>query len=112
MEEETKLPISEERVELSGWDSSGTFFLETGFLIGLSEGEMFAELKQRVELGAPVFIRRLNGQANAGGILAIYQIKAIESHGANGAGCVRLRLLKPTRPFAVTEGSGNHRKRS
>jgi hypothetical protein len=112
MKEDAKLPITEERVELSGWDSSGKFFLEIAYLIGLGESEMFAELNQGVQLGAPIFVRRLDWQAKAGDIPAIYQVKAIESRGANGAGCVRLRLLKPIRPFTEPECSENPYKQS
>ncbi len=110
MEEEINLPISEERVELSGWDISGKFFLEAAYLIGLAEGEIFAELRQRVKLGAPIFVRRLGGESRPGDLPTIYQIRAVESRGANGSGCVRLRLLKPVQTFAEPEGLGSGRK--
>jgi hypothetical protein len=110
MEEAVQLPVCEERVELSGWDYSGKFFLETSYLIGSAEGEIFAEVKQKIRLGAPIFVRRLGWKAISGDVPAVYQIKAVESRGSNGSGCVRLRLLKPIRSFPVVEDSGNHRE--
>jgi hypothetical protein len=103
MREQAKLSLSRGRMELSGWDGEGNFFVVHARLAALGDGELFAELKPKVHAGAKVFARPLAGTENGGNVPAVYRVLGVEDRGTREPGGVRLALLKPARPFPQLE---------
>jgi hypothetical protein len=98
-QEESQSPISREGMELSGWDGKGKFFVVNARLAVLGDGELFGELEPKLQAGARVFARPLDGMEKGREVPAVYRVEAAEDHGMGQAGCVRLALLKPARSF-------------
>lgn len=81
-------------VEVSGWDASENFFVETTGLTWTAEGTKQISLHQRVREGSVIFVRLMQPVASADSYPIACQTMKVVERGAGGA-IVRLSQLHP-----------------
>jgi hypothetical protein len=83
------------RVEVSGWDTKETFFVEKTILEWEGEGKKEIALKSPLREGCVVFVRLLQPVASGNNFPIAYQARTIASQDANGRARVGLERLRP-----------------
>ncbi|HEV2387214.1 MAG TPA: hypothetical protein VGS20_08160 [Candidatus Acidoferrales bacterium] len=83
---------TEYQVEVSGWDSSETFFVERTTLELGEEGDRFVHLRHPLRPGLMVFLRLIDSRAGSPSLPIAYQVKEVTSAGAEGVN--RASLLR------------------
>jgi hypothetical protein len=90
----TRSPVASYRVEVSGWDSQGAFFVETTTLEWSEEAGKRVFLRSTVASGEIVFVRLLD---SAGRQQIPVACQVVGVCGADGRGCYELALA-PVQP--------------
>ena len=83
------------RVEVSGWDSSESFFVEKTALIWGPDAQRQAILKSRVREGCVLFVRLLQSAAMLNNAPIAYQAVGVERPPSAGGTLVVLAPLPP-----------------
>jgi len=90
------------RVEVSGWDSKETFFVEKTILEWEGEGKKEIALKSPLREGSVVFVRLLQPIASGNNFPIAYQTRTIAGQDANGRARVGLERLRPRAAYKDT----------
>ena len=90
------------RVEVSGWDASENFFVETTILNWSGDEGKQISLRSPVREGCVVFVRLLRPFVNADSIPVAYQVSQLVEQEASGCTTVRLAQLYPREPVKRT----------
>jgi len=90
------------RVEVSGWDTKETFFVEKTILEWEGEGKKEIALKSPLREGCVVFVRLLQPVSTSSSFPVAYQARMIAGQDANGRARVGLERLKPKASFKDT----------
>jgi hypothetical protein len=83
------------RVEVSGWDSSETFFVEKTSLTWTQNGERQITLKCDLREGSVIFVRLLQPTAMVNNIPVAYQVKQAGPRDSNGRVRISMIQLRP-----------------
>lgn len=83
------------RVEVSGWDSSESFFVEKTSLTWTQNGERQITLKCDLREASVIFVRLLQPTATVNNIPVAYQVKKVAARDANGRVHISLIQLRP-----------------
>lgn len=90
-----QLESSSYRVEVSGWDSSETFFVEKTALTWSQNGEKHIILKSDLREGCVIFVRLLQTTPMVSNIPIAYQVIAVSPRDANGRSHISMTQLRP-----------------
>jgi len=90
------------RVEVSGWDTKETFFVEKTILEWEGEGKKEIALKSRLREGCVVFVRLLQPVTTGNSFPIAYQARTIAGQDANGRARVGLERLRPKASYKDT----------
>ena len=83
------------RIEISGWDMSGTFFVENTELDWSDENGKMVYLLHRVREGALVFVRLIHPTAASYTFPVAYQVEKASPEAVGGRWGVHLAQLHP-----------------
>jgi hypothetical protein len=83
------------RVEVSGWNVKGVFFVEKAMLFWTAEEEKSVELMSRLQKGCVVFVRLVQTTVGDASFPVAYRVLSIASDDSAGRGKVSLRQLCP-----------------
>jgi hypothetical protein len=83
------------RVEVSGWNVKGTFFVEKAVLHWTALGEKSVRLIARLHEGCVVFVRLIHATTGNINFPVAYRVLTIASDDLEGRGCVSLMQLHP-----------------
>ena len=83
------------RVEVSGWNVKGAFFVETAVLHWTDLSEKSVELMSRLHEGCVVFVRLIHATTGNINFPVAYRVLNIGADDLEGRGCVSLRQLHP-----------------
>jgi hypothetical protein len=83
------------RVEVSGWNVKGIFFVEQAMLHWTDVGEKSIELISRLREGCVVFVRLIHATTGNINFPVAYRVLNIACDDLEGRGCVSLRQLHP-----------------
>jgi len=84
------------RIEISGWDKNGSFFVENTDLEWSEESGKRVQMSREVRNGAIIFVRLLQGPVPTSSYPVAYQVESLQAK--NGSSCeFRLVQLHPKR---------------
>jgi hypothetical protein len=83
------------RVEVSGWNVRGAFFVEKAILQWTDAGEKSVELLSRLHKSCVVFVRLIHAESGRANFPVAYRVLSIASEDSEGRGCVQLSQLRP-----------------
>ncbi len=90
------------RIEVSGWRSDNTFFVEKTELLSTETGEKKLLLHHFLPNGAMVFIRLLATEHNYSSVPVTYQVEDTRDMDAPGLYEIRLQQILPREKAALT----------
>ncbi len=83
------------QIEISGWDQTEKFFVETTELDWSGENDKRLHLRRPLRLGALVFVRLIHPTASLHSVPVAYQVKTVSDRDAAGMWQVCLKQLHP-----------------
>jgi hypothetical protein len=83
------------RVEVSGWNAKGNFFVEKTMLHWTDAGEKSVELLSRLRESCVVFVRLIHTASGKANFPVAYRVLSIAFENSEGRGCVHLSQLQP-----------------
>ncbi|MGH9738241.1 MAG: hypothetical protein ACRD4X_06590 [Candidatus Acidiferrales bacterium] len=95
-------------VEVSGWDVSETFFVETTDLTWTADGMKEIFLRRSVREGSVVFVRLMQPVTNSDNCPIACQAMKVIEHAATGRTAIQLTQLRPRAFFKDTARDLNY----
>jgi hypothetical protein len=83
------------RVEVSGWNVRGVFFVEKAMLHWTDTGEKSVELLSPLRESCMVFVRLIHATSAKANFPIAYRVLSIASEDSEGRGCVHLSQMCP-----------------
>jgi|SRR5580704_8088704 hypothetical protein len=83
------------RVEVSGWNVRGVFFVEKAMLHWTDTGEKSVELISPLRESCMVFVRLIHATSAKANFPIAYRVLSIATEDSEGRGCVHLSQMSP-----------------